>query len=67
MLREVVNLMRQHFQSHNGAIAALALFRFRFTISAFNPTMVRLLLDGRHQVHPICPAFQSHNGAIAAA
>ena len=35
----------QHFQSHNGAIAALAfgagLFGLPFT---FNPTMVRLLL-----------------------
>ena len=54
------------FQSHNGAIAAEAIYGEEVDFESFNPTMVRLLLS----IRPVRPQhaawFQSHNGAIAA-
>ena len=55
------------FQSHNGAIAAIRSADVAaFPYLGFNPTMVRLLLDGHVYWLLIQLQFQSHNGAIAA-
>ena len=52
------------FQSHNGAIAAALAWLRQMGITAFNPTMVRLLI-GSDALGDRRPDFQSHNGAIA--
>jgi len=55
------------FQSHNGAIAAFAVYDHNWNqISGFNPTMVRLLPNGKPMTCWQRRLFQSHNGAIAA-
>ena len=55
------------FQSHNGAIAAVAKFiPISVKHCCFNPTMVRLL-PSVYDCFSDMMTFQSHNGAIAAA